>query len=344
MFLSKVIDIPENIKKEINSILYKFIWNGNADKVCRDIFMQDFSKGEYNMHDFKVIDKAAKVIKYFYDTTNVLWKNYILEFTGVANLHILFRSNFDVYMIPGFSKLSNFYKEVIQNWKMIQYQHNVTKDEMISQWVWYNCKIFEDHLSQFFSKSLFQAGLWYIKDLFTENETVIPFHTWLKRGALPKDYLIWKKVVWTVNTRYEIIRTPIDNSHSGSPEHFIGIFVMNHYVHLNKMLLKDIKNLYTQRVFNGLKKEKRYKTVNQYNLQLGQVSDREWENIFLLPHTLPVENQIKEIQYKILLRYVPTNSLLYKMKKVNAPNCHICRTEVQTIEHLFYECLKAENL
>ena len=33
------------------------------------------------MHDFNVTEKATKVIwiKYFYENTNSLWKNYILE-------------------------------------------------------------------------------------------------------------------------------------------------------------------------------------------------------------------------------------------------------------------------
>ena len=54
-----------------------------------------------------------------------------------------------------------------------------------------------------------------------------------------------------------------------------------------------------------------------------------------------MENQVRDLQYKILFHFVPTNNLLYKMKKRNTPNCHLslCLTEVQTTEHLFYECL-----
>ena len=44
------------------------------------------------------------------------------------------------------------------------------------------------------------------------------------------------------------------------------------------------------------------------------------------------------MQYKILFRYVPTNKLLYKIKRKTSPNCHMCLSSIQTIEHLFFEC------
>ena len=56
-----------------------------------------------------------------------------------------------------------------------------------------------------------------------------------------------------------------------------------------------------------------------------------------------MENQVRDLQYKILFRFVPTNNVFYKMKKRNTPNCHMCLTEVQTIEHLFYECLTVKS-
>ena len=62
----------------------------------------------------------------------------------------------------------------------------------------------------------------------------------------------------------------------------------------------------------------------------------------MLAHTLPVENKIKDMQYKILFRFLPTSKLLYKMKKRNTPNCLWCLTEVHTIEHLFYNCVKVK--
>ena len=154
------------------------------------------------MHYFNVTDKANKVIwiKYFYENTNSLWKNYILESAGVNNMNIFFRSNFSECMIPNYSELS----AIIQNWKLVHYQDNATQTEMKLQWVWYNSRIFVNKFSQFFSGSLFQAGLRYIKAIFDEYDTIIPFNIWLKRAALHRYYLMWRKLVSAAHDKYNL--------------------------------------------------------------------------------------------------------------------------------------------
>ena len=63
-------------------------------------------------------------------------------------------------------------------------------------------------------------------------------------------------------------------------------------------------------------KIKKYKIKHQ--LIQGFISDEEWKAIFLIPTLSPVENKIKDLQYKVIMRFVPTNYLLYKMKKVSS--------------------------
>ena len=67
----------------------------------------------------------------------------------------------------------------------------------------------------------------------------------------------------------------------------------------------------------------------------GIIRDDEWENIFMIPTLCPVDNKTKDLQYKIIMRFVPTNKLLYNMKKVNSQTCSFCHVETETIEHLF---------
>ena len=53
---------------------------------------------------------------------------------------------------------------------------------------------------------------------------------------------------------------------------------------------------------------------------------------------MPVDNCIRDLQYKILFRIMATNNLLYQMGIKNNPICPICLLLVHTVEHLFYEC------
>ena len=50
------------------------------------------------------------------------------------------------------------------------------------------------------------------------------------------------------------------------------------------------------------------------------------------------DNTVKELQFKILHQYVPTNKLLFQMGKVASNKCTFCEMYIDTIEHMFYTC------
>ena len=114
---------------------------------------------------------------------------------------------------------------------------------------------------------------------------------------------------------------------------FTGICVLNQKISLDKLNSKKLKLFYTHKLWTSIKSKTGYKNINWYNSKFDEIADAELENIFILPHILPVENKVKEMQYKILFHYVPTNKLLYKLKRKTSPNCQI--SSIQTIEHLF---------
>ena len=61
-------------------------------------------------------------------------------------------------------------------------------------------------------------------------------------------------------------------------------------------------------------------------------------------HTLyPVDNKIKDLQYKIIMRFAFTNKLLDKMNKVNGQTCSFRQVEIKTVEYLFFKCVKCEG-
>ena len=93
-------------------------------------------------------------------------------------------------------------------------------------------------------------------------------------------------------------------------------------------------------------RNEKYKSLTnndfKYKLKANQIykdiEDEDWKTIFLSMQQSIVDNKTKELQYKIIMRYVPTNHLLYKMGKVVSNSCTFCMLETETIEHLFYEC------
>ena len=59
----------------------------------------------------------------------------------------------------------------------------------------------------------------------------------------------------------------------------------------------------------------------------------------MIPRISTCDNYIKDLQFQILHRYLPTNYMLYKMNKVTSMRCSFCETHIESITHLFYHCI-----
>ena len=90
-------------------------------------------------------------------------------------------------------------------------------------------------------------------------------------------------------------------------------------------------------------KEGDFKVKSKLCKIYGNLDDIDFECIYSLPRNILKDNKVIELQYKILFRYIPTNKLLYKMKKTPSPNCSFCQMLEESIEHLFYNCNNTRN-
>jgi len=62
------------------------------------------------------------------------------------------------------------------------------------------------------------------------------------------------------------------------------------------------------------------------------------EKIWSLSHNLPLDNKVKQLQYKLLHRIVPCNKYLHQRLKIKPDSlCEVCNAE-DSIEHYFLEC------
>ena len=64
----------------------------------------------------------------------------------------------------------------------------------------------------------------------------------------------------------------------------------------------------------------------------------------MIPTLCPVDNKTKDLQDKIIMRFIPTNKLLYKMNRVNSQSCSFCHMEIETVEHLFFNCVNVKDI
>ena len=68
----------------------------------------------------------------------------------------------------------------------------------------------------------------------------------------------------------------------------------------------------------------------------------EWTKIYSLPFVVTIETKLREFQYKLLNNILFTNEKLFKFKMTESPLCNFCKKEVESLEHLLFDCENTE--
>ena len=320
--ISSLLHVPEDRIKKINTIIFNFIWNGKTDKVKRKIIIQKHEYGGIRMVDFKNYVNASKCkwIQRYLSGPSASWKVSFEHFCNKENLGLFLRSKFEIKELP--RTLPRYYMDSLTAWN-----HLRNKSNHGMEFIWYN-KQFKINNKTVYSSRLFQAGLWISQDLYF-NRVVIPFDVWLKRGAMPKDFLTWRGLVQQTTRPNGIKKEFVINS---------GFIQINtSFKKVDYMSQSEFQQCFNEDDYKGLK-PKEFKAKIKHESIHGIISEIEWKHYFTLARSLSVNNFVKDLQYKLLYRFLGTNRLLYKMNKIASPNCSFCKMEQESIEHLFYEC------
>ena len=56
-----------------------------------------------------------------------------------------------------------------------------------------------------------------------------------------------------------------------------------------------------------------------------------------------IDQKLRNFQYKYLMQIVRTNDFLLKCKLVQSNICDFCNMHVETVQHLFWECMYTQN-
>ena len=80
----------------------------------------------------------------------------------------------------------------------------------------------------------------------------------------------------------------------------------------------------------------------KFNIEFGQ--DDLWCNIYTLPYRCSNEIRMHNTSIQNSLNSLRTHSRLYKMKIVDTNQCSYCETEIETMQHLLFDCTKANSI
>lgn len=320
---------PIDLIKQLNSMLYKFIWNDGPDRIKRQVLWQKYKAGGQQMINLDVFIKALKVswmkrLLFTDGNWQMLCSDVVLS--DLTDLQCLGANFID-------KKLRNvvnpFWRDTLIAWR--DYSSNVrprTRAEILSEPLWYNSNL--NH--SMYIDSWYQKHVVRIRDLFDENGKLYTFERFKAKYRVRGTFLdyfrvtrlipkAWLDIVSTHGTLFPLV-TPITRS--------VWLMLANkkgsRYAY--DVLLPECPISASELKWQTkLKKE-----------------DIDWEKCYMLPRLSTDEVKLWNTQYKILRYILPTNYILKKMGLLETELCTFCDYDVETIEHLFIGCHKTKQL
>jgi hypothetical protein len=249
------------------------------------------------------------------------------SFIEANNVTMFLLSNFD--MSEKWTN-SKFYYEVISSLYSINKDNQIHKEHnILDQYLPYN-KYLKTSGKHVCFKELTDAGIWKVHDLFDNEGKPLTFETLESRGISKNKYIYWRKVILTVknlSTDTLPVLNTSENQYSLNVELPTG----------NNINLQHSK---TKHIYENLVmlKSEIPKSFAKFANIFDSFNSTCYENVCLIPRACTNNNGLKDLQYQILHKYLPTNHLLFKMGKIESMRCTFCNLQSETIVHLFFEC------
>ena len=326
IYVCNFLYVPTNILKEIENILYNFVWN-KKHHVKKSTLIQKIGSGGLNMPDISATIQANKLtfLKRLIDTgTNcsktaaVILKTHNVEtFLGHKN-----RTKY-LHAMP------DFYKQLLDIWYTFHNAKPTQVKDIISEKIWYNENILIGN-KPVFNRTWYNAGIRVIKDLITSNRLMTKneletkyqiqcdflFYNGIKT-AIPKTWIDEIK-----NTRY-IEQIDID------PDD-LTVCVENKSLDIRQMRCKQIYLLAVEKLIE--------RPTCYYNWESNYYyATFDWEIINIIPYQCTCETYLQSLQYKIIHHYFPCKANLHIWNIEDTNKCNYCN-EVDSLGHYFVEC------
>ena len=292
--------------------------------IKRQVLYKEYEKGGLKMLNFDCLQKSQRImwIKRFVNDPNSSWAKVFNSFFSMyGSFELFIRCNYKVNLLS--KNIPLYYRTMLHNW------NGIKCNEYMDNFVWNNCDILSDKKT-IYSSRLFKCGLWYLSDLFCNNE-LVPFDIWLERGCIKADFLTWLQIVNSVKKK------GLYAGYDTKPD--IYFFVDDKIYELYKAANRIVYGKCLAEVTGDVCSKHISDIAVNY-----QISPDEWKKIFTLSTLYTINRKMREFQYKLLNGAVYLNVHLSKWKIGQTELCIFCNEQCETYEHLFFKCRITINI
>ena len=323
----------DNILKDFEKTFFKFLWNKSNDKVKRKVLMQPYNKGGLNMINLIPFINSLKIswIRRLI-TSNSSWTTFINAKLKLVKIDI-FSAGPCIW--EHLKKVCNpFWRDVLEAYTtFVKFNLNSLKNEdVLCQPLWFNPK-----LKFKFIKNWYDKGIRSINDIVDHNGNILSFENLKITYGIAGTFIEYSALINSIPRNWKNYLTDniiVKNSYPQQPVWIAYLLKFK----------KGCSHIY--KVFqNCLTSSHPMNCIQKWNEETNVSQDIEiWNKIFTIPFKATVETKLREFQYKVLHRFLPTRKFLFKIKLIDTDKCTFCGTEVEDLTHLFFNCTHVKNL
>ena len=348
VYLVTVLPVPGWVINSIRASVTDFIWGGKKPLISYKTLLLPIIKGGLNLSDVETKRDSLRIKyigKLFNNNVNRKLKMSMLYF---LNLYDSMNLGLNIFQIDSRSKslmhMHPFYREMLLAWKRLtrnNFVEPLTREEILFQPIFHNPHICDENSEMLFNRTFIESGIILVSDLMYEMlpcqlpaEAVLEYMTF----ANPDNPI-------TISDVEEFIATFMNSL----PESWLAkIFSSDKMISTQsdfKFTIKfiqgadilDASRLNCKQISDILRNDTNHIPTGQvhWNSLFTDLSfTNRWFNVYKSPKCL----FDADIDFKIMHNILFTNEKLFKFNMVDSSLCTLCKTSIETINHLFIEC------
>ncbi len=218
-----LLNVPNDIIKRINRLIYNFIWK-SKDRIKQNVLFGNQEKGGINMVDVESKIKALKAasVSRISDSSNskmsAIFRIYLKEI-GINLQQVLLMNFQHEKEFTEIKRIPTFYRESLLSYnqtKNIPVISNMTSSVFMSQIICGN-RLFTENVKCLYIKSWVNSNILYVKDLFDESEVFLNENVIVQRLVRTDnwmiEYLIVKKCILPLCHQFDASVCQYINNH-----------------------------------------------------------------------------------------------------------------------------------
>jgi hypothetical protein len=338
--------IPVKFEKEINSIIWDFIWDGKTNQISRNVCSLPQNKGGMGMVNLNHFIKAKQVkcmhniIHSELDKWNVIGKYWLTSMDSKFETDFFLCKCSDIKDI-GLRKISKYYLNLLNCWSEFLSLNKInTKENILEQHIFGNSKIRYKRKALFlsnFSKSGFKT----VKDIWDQNSKIFVNSTEIFNRL--RDKRNWIAEYSRIKASFSLellLMLKSDNINQENTKSYPFTvkntceFIKNDNILENKkLLLKDIQYFFA--IENIPICQQKWEIYFGVELPWEEIWGRHFKNL--------ANRKSKQLQWKVIHRIIYTEERLQKMNKSPNGSCHFCK-DPENLMHLFVNCKLVDSV